>query len=247
MSDQRQDNWQAQLLRFTLFTSRLWPEHETIWRDIIGRDPDIDENRVRESSRRQNGSVGDRQIETVVTPARTDVFMAPAVQDGLQAASFGPAETEIRAFVSLVSPWLDRIGRTGNVIRVAFGAVLLLPADDREASYRQLDRLLTSVNVDPIKARDLLYRINRPKTYKSVLELNRMTTWSGLMVRQVAGLGASLGQPSTLISEEFFARLEIDNSTPAERTEPLEPGEIVPIFGALVEMSLENAARGELP
>jgi len=73
-----------------------------------------------------------------------------------------------------------------------------------------------------------------------------MTTWSCVVFRGVIGLGAALGQPSTSISEEFFVRLEIDNNTPAERTEPIEPGEIVPIFEALVEMALENAARGEL-
>jgi hypothetical protein len=247
MSDQGRDNWQAQLLRLTLFTPRQLPELETIWRDIIGRDPDIDENRVRESTRRQSGPLGDRQLETVVTPARADVVMTVAVQEGFPVPYFGPAEAEIRGFATLVSPWLDRIAHVGNIIREAFGAVLVLPAADRVASYRELDHLLKSVNVDPINTKDLVYRVNRPKIYGNDIELNRLTTWASFVQRKLFGLGAALGDPSTPVSEEFFVRLEIDNNTPGERTEPLEPREVVPIFEALVEMALENAARGELP
>jgi hypothetical protein len=246
MSDQREVDWQTQLLRFTLFTPVVLPGSETIWRNITGRDPDIDENRVRETIRRQSGPVGDRQLEIVVTPGRVDVVMVPGLQDGLPGMYFGPAEAEIPGFVALVRSWLDQIARVENIHRLAFGAVLVLMVHDRNASYRKLDRLLPSVRVDPVNTREFLYRINRPKMYFGNLELNRVTTWNS-GARKTFGLSASAGQPSTAISEEFFVRLEVDNNTPAERTEPLEPGEIVPIFETLVEMALENAARGELP
>jgi hypothetical protein len=82
--------------------------------------------------------------------------------------------------------------------------------------------------------------------YSSDLELNRVTTWNA-GVRKTFGLNASAGPSTTAISDEFFVRLEVDNNTSAERTEPLQPSDIVPIFQTLVEMALENSARGELP
>ena len=246
MSDDRtQDKWQVQWL--TLFTSGLWPGSETIWHDLTGREPDIDENRARDGIRRQSGRESDGQLETVVTPARTDVVISTAVQDALQAAYFGSAKDKIPGFVSLVSSWLSRMVQTGKITRVAFGAVLLLPVDNREVGYRELDRLLPSVTVDPINTKELFYRINRPKIYKGNIEFNRITTWASLEVRKFISSGALLGQPSTPISEEAFVRLEVDHSTPAERTELLALGEIVPMFEALVEMAVENAARGERP
>jgi hypothetical protein len=246
MSDNTKENWQAQILRLTLFTSGLWPNYETLWHDLTGQEPDSDENRARESTRRQTGRVGDRQLETVVTPIRTDVFFAPVFEAGLPATSFGPAEAEIPAFVSLVTPWLDRIARIGQITRVAFGAVLLLPVPDRDTSYKELGRFLQSVNVDPASTKEILYRINRPVS-RGVLELNRLTTWTSVIMRKMIGIDFSLGQPLTSVADEVFVRLETDNSTPAERTEPLAADEIVPIFEALVKMALENAARGELP
>jgi hypothetical protein len=246
MSDQGRVDWQAQLLRFTLFTPGVSPEFQTIWRNITGRDPDVDENRARESIRRQSGPVGNRQLETVVTLGRVDVVMVPALEDGLPAMYFGQAEAEIPGFVSLIGPWLDQIAQVVNIVRLAFGAVLLLTVEDRNAGYRELDRLLTSVKVDPVSTREMLYRVNRPKPYADGLELNRVTTWNS-GTRQTFGLSASAGQPSMPISEEFYVRLEVDNNTPAQRTEPLEPSKIVPIFQTLVKMALENALRGEIP
>src|SRR4051794_34676331 len=104
------------------------------------------------------------------------------------------------------------MAQTGKITRVAFGAVLLLPVDNREIGYRELDRLLASVTVDPISTKELLYRINRPKIYKGNIVLNRLTTWASLDVRKFISLGAPLGQPSTPISEEAFVRLEVDHS-----------------------------------
>jgi hypothetical protein len=239
------DKWLVQILRLTLFTSGFWSRHETIWQDLTGREPEIDENRSRESIRRQIGREGDGQLETLVTPVRTDVVMSPPVQDILQ-ANFGRAEEKLPSFASLVRSWLDRTAQTGKIIRVAFGAVLLLPVKNRDAGYRELDRLLQSVRVDPINTKELLYRINRPKIYKGEIELNRLTAWASLDLRRFY-LATSLEQPSMPISEEAFVRLEVDHSTPAERTQTLPLGEIVPIFEVLVEMAVENAGRGEQP
>jgi hypothetical protein len=239
------DKWLVQILRLTLFTSGLWSGHETIWQDLTGREPEIDENRSRESIRRQVGREGDGQLETLVTPVRVDVVMSPPVQDILQ-ADFGRSEEKLPGFVSLVRSWLDRTAKTGNIIRVAFGAVLLLPVENRDAGYRELDRLLPPITVDPNNTRELLYRINRPKIYEEEIELNRLTTWTSLDLRRFY-LPTSLEQPSTPISAAAFVRLEVDHSTPVERTLALPSGKIVPIFEVLVEMAMENAGRGEQP
>jgi hypothetical protein len=94
MSDQGRIDWQAQLLRLTLFAPKALPGAEAIWRNITGRDPDVDENRVREAIRRQSGPIDDRQLEIAITPGRVDVVMVPALQDGLPAMHFGPIEVD---------------------------------------------------------------------------------------------------------------------------------------------------------
>ncbi len=243
------DNWQVQTLRLTLFTSGLWSGNATIWHDLTGKEPDVDENRSREGIRHQIGSESEGQLETVVTAARTDVviFPSPPVQGVLPVTYFGPAREKIRNFVSLVMPWLRGVAETGTIIRLAFGAVLLLPVENREAGYRELDRLLRSVKVDPANSREIFYRINRPKIYGENIELNRITTWSTLDVRKFINLSPSAVQPSPPVTEEKFVRLEVDHSTPADRAEPLPSDEIVPILKMLKKMAVENATSGEQP
>lgn len=245
MSSDESIGWQAQTLRLTLFTRGLVSEWGTIWHDLTERDPDVDENRVRESTRRQVGSFGNGELATVVNPVRTDVLITPVTQNvALPNSYIGPAESEIDVFASLTRPWLERQSQNAAIIRIAFGGVLLLPVKDREAAYANLSRLLPNVNVDGKHTRELFYRVNRPKIGPNGLELNRITAWNSLVIRKMAVTG-TLTMPVLL--EEHFVCLDLDNSSPVDQAEPLAREVVVPIYDFLVEMALENAERGENP
>lgn len=248
MSDSdRTEGWQAQLLRVTLFTLQPLSASGGIWREITGRDPDIDENRVRESLRRQAGAYENGELEVQVSPIRIDVMQGPNPEKVAETPWFGPAQTEIGTFINLVKQWVERIRVQVPVSRIAFGGVVLLSAKDRSESYRELSRLLSDVRIDAINTKELIYRINRPKVGPNGLEMNRITTWHPLAMRHVLIPLPGGGQVVTALAEHHFVRLEFDNSTPAERADALESDMVVSILDALAAMALENMQNGERP
>jgi hypothetical protein len=134
-------------------------------------------------------------------------------------------------------------GLQADVIRIAFGAVVFLPAESRQKAYEDIGRYVPSIKVDAESTRELMYRVNRPRTGTNGVELNRITIWNAVSVKKAI----IAGQIAAGSTEEHFSRLEIDNSTPVERTSPLDREQLVAIFRELVKMGMDNAARGELP
>jgi hypothetical protein len=155
-------------------------------------------------------------------------------------AHLGPFETEAREFLALARHWLSDPG--SDIVRVAFGGFVVYPAGGRAEAYRLLARYAPSLKVDPERSKDVLYRVNWPKESRHGIALNRMTTWSVITrTTDVSSTGSNLLR----VSEEYYLLMEFDHNTPAERTEPLEPGTIVPIFEELLEWAIENAFQGE--
>jgi hypothetical protein len=154
----------------------------------------------------------------------------------------GPFETEAEAFLGLARPWLADIGC--DIVRVAFGGLVLYRATDRAEAYGLLARYVPSVKVDAEHAKEVQYRVNRPRESKQGITLNRITTWTPIAVKVDL---STLGSKALRISEEHFLRLEFDHNTPAERAEPLEQEAIIPILEEFLEMATENASRGECP
>ena len=109
--------------------------------------------------------------------------------------------------------------------------------------------MVQSVKVDPVRMRELVYRVNWPKESSVVkgLELNRLTTWSSMnYVRglvQMADPGMTVAPADTISA----VRLELDMSTFQGRKEPFEAGSMIPILEELVLMARENAKAGERP
>jgi hypothetical protein len=239
-----QNEWQAQVLRLTLFTLSKLPGSDTIWHDLTGRDPDIQENRVRENIQRQVGPHGTRELNVVVNPTRIDMSATPIVQSFPPPTHFGPATTEAAEFLALIKPWLAGVAQQKLINRIAFGAIFVLPASDRIQAYQELGKLLHAVQVDGEHSKELLYRINRPFVGQHRIEYNRITGWSSAVIR--AGIVAGPGVGSA-IEDQHFVRLEIDNNTPADRSEPLDRDAVVPIFEELVSLGSESALRGDPP
>ena len=154
---------------------------------------------------------------------------------------FGPFETAAEKFEEIIKPWLASLENV--ILRLAFGAILVYPAEDRNEAYQILGRYVPSIRVDPDATRELLYRVNRPKILADGMELNRITNWSAVAFR-MAVLNAST---TAQLAERDFARLEIDNSTSVVSSTPLERAQVPHILRELVALGLENAAHGEVP
>ena len=110
--------------------------------------------------------------------------------------------------------------------------------------------MATSVKVDPAGMRELLYRVNWPRQSAVVpgLEINRLTTWSALMV--ALGLLQVTGKEMTVAnmeSEIHAVRLDLDHNTSQDHKEPFAPNIRIPILNELLSMARENAKAGEQP
>jgi hypothetical protein len=233
----------AQLLRITLFPSSTLPGTDDLWHRLTGRDPEIDESRRTEALHRQAGPHGEGELEVRVQPIRIDLLMKALTSDvASPKLHLGSFDAEAEAFLRLARPWLGDI--RGDIVRAAFGGMVLYRATDRAEAYGLLDRYVPSVKVDAEHTKEVQYRVNRPRESKQGITLNRITTWTPMAVKVDL---STLGSKAVRISEEHFLRLEFDHNTPAERTEPLEQEAIVPIFDELLEMATENALQGECP
>jgi hypothetical protein len=151
--------------------------------------------------------------------------------------------------VDATTKWLERSPFPIN--RIAFGGVLLSETKDRREGYQALKTLLKSAKVDPDEMRDVVFGVNwRAKSsVVSGLVLNRITNWSVAQISQMLlQLSAGALAPSSGMPESLSAvRLEMDLNTDQEHKDPFDNKDVVPIYGELVAMAYENAAKGERP
>jgi hypothetical protein len=132
---------------------------------------------------------------------------------------------------------------------VAFGATLLRQVATVETGYAELGSLLMSLKMDPVRMRDLLYRVNWPRESGVVtgLTINRLTTWALVVLARkllsMTGADLTVAQQQDLL---HAVRLEVDHNTPGDRTDPFDPSQTIAIYKELVDLAVENASKGEL-
>jgi hypothetical protein len=246
------DTWLVQNLRLTLFLQRPLEGIDQIWASAIGETPESDENRPRDGFRRITLGMNESVIELQVTAARADLLIGPmpidpaALSQGMTPrGDFGSAADQFPRFDDIVGKFLA--AAKPQALRIAVGVALAVPTSDRLEAYSFFPKLVQSLRVDASAVREVFYRVNRPaqSSVVAALELNRITAWHSLIMR-MAVASAPIAAPATLIERHFF-RLEIDNSTPADRTSLLENPTLGAIFRELVNLAKQNAEFGECP
>jgi hypothetical protein len=165
--------------------------------------------------------------------------------------TFGSFESALQSIRDIAIKWFPE---APSIQRLALGAVLLLPAANRQEGYEILGRLLPALEVDPENSTDLSYSINRPRLSKAVgpsLRINRLSRWSVVQLvgfrLQVPTNAGDISKPLTQDSELTAARLELDINTSADHRESFLPGLLVPILDELTEMAIEVAGKGDVP
>ena len=113
----------------------------TLWRNVVGEDPEQDEMRPREGIRRQFGNLDETfGLELQVQALRMDWYMGARLQeDRPPAADFGPVDAALAKFSDLFRPWFPKFAQRFH--RIAVGSVLLLPVSDRLAGYTRISRI----------------------------------------------------------------------------------------------------------
>ena len=246
-------DWKANTIRFSLFPVAGASVHQLDpWKEVVGGQPDTEESRVKEGVRRQSGPYRSGIVTVLVTPLRIDITLGPSAPPVAPPATLpsatAPVSTgdyfeEFGKLHEAVADWLPGCGIP--IQRVAIGGVALAPARDIDDAYEMVASQLRSVTVSPAM-RDLVFRVNwrKDSAVPEAGAINRIAAWS------VVGIGMGMitvGSNQTHTMQEFFAAVELDFSTPSERTHPFDAAQLEPILGELYDLAREILRDGECP
>jgi hypothetical protein len=255
-------NWEVEVLRLTAFPAvPLDYRQSGWWENVVGEPPETESTQPRTSLHEEVGPLGEsgaglnlriqpERIDWLVTKHLPGAAGAPLIESA-SLPTFGSFESALQSIRDIAIKWFPE---APSIQRLALGAVLLLPAANRQEGYEILGRLLPALEVDPENSTDLSYSINRPRLSKAVgpsLRINRLSRWSVVQLvgfrLQVPTNAGDISKPLTQDSELTAARLELDINTSADHRESFLPGLLVPILDELTEMAIEVAGKGDVP
>lgn len=251
MASSESIQWQTEGLRLSAFVSTpVNPTEMNFWERLIGDPPDEVHRRPREQLFKEEGLFFEGRLSVEARKDRIDWRLRhdpKNLSDELPIV--GPYETLVERFRQLMLDWLNICPSTN---RLAYGAVLLIPAGTLSQACRILEPLLPAIKIDWENTYDFLYRINRRRHSRSGvegLEINRLATWS---VATISGmrLDFASGQPVPSIihlPDSGICRLELDINTAPEFQSALEKSVRSNIFEELVDFGNEIAGEGDIP
>jgi hypothetical protein len=241
--------WQAENLRLTAFINpaeRIDPS--TWWECLVGEAPETKLQKPKTGEQEEKGRFKKGYLALQVQPTRIDWrFSSVLEQEKLLEAfpTLGSFPEALRSFVELMTKWLKMCP---PIDRLAFGALLVLPVEDKRTGYRQLSALLP-LEVDAEGSSDFTYSINRPRPSKSGipnLKINRLSKWAFVVLRLAAvSVGRHVGHAP--YDGPSACRLELDINTAAEFEGELPQEHILRIFDELVDLGQEIASKGDIP
>jgi len=243
-------DWQVLQLRGTVFSADI-PHLNlpTIWRQVVGEDPEEEQNRPRQGLSLLTGQFEDWQLQVTGLPDRVNWAITPGEQGYGEGNTFlGPSvKVGLDAIQPLSEGWLSAIP---DIQRLAFGAVVADPVESRREGYGILSKILkASVTLDPDHSSDFFYQINRPRESIVIpnLTINRLSKWS-VASRTSLHMRVSPIRPPTRVNvtdEGTHLNLELDISTAAHYSENLPNEKMDRIFQELTELAVEIVTKGD--
>jgi hypothetical protein len=245
------DDWSAQLIRLSLFSDAPIQVSEGFWTSLTGQAEA--ENRAAVPGGRQYSSqLHGGSLSLTIAVNRLFVVLAfnpiSLPEDGSERLPvLGGWKEFSESFQKLLEDFLPKV--EFPIVRIGVGANLVAKCASRRDAYVALGTLLKSVTVDADHMSDLVFRVNWPQSSNVAkdLMLNRITNWSSVTISHLM-MAAQAAHPAPLqVGSIFAVSLEMDHNTAADRQNPLEKSEILPISQELFSLARENAARGERP
>jgi hypothetical protein len=241
--------WITETLRVSLFSTDKVSLTDADWKKITGQDEAETQQKV--IGRRTMAGPYLGSLLTVSTVgSRVDCVLSPkAPTEPLEEGyvpSVGAWPAICNEFLNGTANWIGNF--PAPVVRMAFGTTLLFRCADRRNAYDTLIGLLKTVEGDPERMSELIFRINWPVNSASVsgLKLNRITLWAVFEMH----IQVTIPTVPELAIEDtpatFIVRLELDHSTDAKWTASFDQNRLVPIYKELVQLALENAEKGEV-
>jgi hypothetical protein len=245
--------WQATTLRLTAFpdpsakvTASTW------WTDVLGGAPETSISKPRQGGEQQEGPLKGGKLILRIQPLRIDwVFSKGDIRDP-NAETFptlGSFPDALETFLPVMLRWFE-VESCPPSRRLAFGAVLLQPAEDPKTGFQKIAPYLPAVHLDPEGSTDFSYQINRRRNSISgiaSLEINRLSKWSVVSWQSVI-LAVSPAQMGYFPEGERYAcQLDLDINTAPDFKDELPRKQMSVIFRELVALGKEIATDGDIP
>jgi len=245
--------WQVESLRMTAFPSpaaQIEAEPRW-WTYLVGEPSETQVTQRKQGIRREEGSFANGRLLLTIQPSRVDwLYRAEddAESDREGPAMIGPLPESLMTFSQLMTRWLE--SRECPVTqRLAFGATLWQPVDDRQTGYRQLAAYLPGLQLSLEGATDFLYQINRARNSCSAiagLRINRLSKWS-VSFWAIAELPLVPETRLRVRQKGTGCRLELDINTHPDFPDDLPQDQLGQIFNELVTLGQEIAREGDIP
>ena len=250
-------DWEVELLRLTTFhsPSSFTPDPSGWWKQAIGNEPDETVTRPRQGETLLTGEHEGRQLLLTVRPQRVDWGLQQIVGPELSLGTGAIPGSQTMAHLlpaleSLKSVAAGWLGSSPDVIRLAFGAILLKKVPDIKSAYRILAPFLPNVTTPGEEASDFQYQINRPRQSRSIegLRVNRLTKWSAMPSGTISVTIVPGARPELTTGSLLFAsRLELDMNTSPESKNIIPQDQTNALFVELVHLGTEIADKGDVP
>lgn len=245
-------DWQAENLRLSAFVvNAIDPTKKHFWEPLIGTPSNEIRHRPQQQLIMEEGPFLNGRLRVEAVNNRVDWRLLPDLTNPPHdLPTMGPYDVLERGFRELMQRWL---ADCPSVHRLAYGGVLLLPAESLPDALRRLDELLPTVRVEPEVTQDFIYRINKRRDSRSGIEglkINRLSTWAAVQVIETQ-IHVSEGDQGTLNVTQLpnprgLCRLEIDINTIPEFNQEFDKNMILDIFNELVDIGNEIATEGDV-
>ena len=239
--------WLAEHIRVSLFSNEAVQVTEEDW-CAITKEKEAEARQAIAGGRVFSGRFETGLLNFSAAYSRIDIVLASPLPTELPAepkfASVGQWELVRDRFFQVTHSWIEQ--SKFPIVRIAFGAALNSPARGKIEAYNVLKQLITTVNVDPDRMQELMFRVNLP-THSNViphLTINRINTWSAIRI-VYSNFEPSSPIPLMNTPQLDGVRLEIDNNTDVSRTERFPQNQLVPILSELISYASESASKGD--
>lgn len=241
--------WSVENLRLSIFSNSAVKVDDADWSKLTGEtDDSATRTPIPGGGRIFSGDVGGKCFNVSGSANRIDVVITKAAPEaGTEPAlpTIGPWEEIKDEFLATTLRWMEQ--KELPVIRIAFGAVCLAPADNQKSAVATLKQFVKSVSITDTME-ELTFSVNKPCLSNVVkdLRLNRLARWSTLLL-QFKLLQLSSPLPSDLTEDLHAARLELDYNTDPRHTKPYSSRDLAALYKELTQLASVVVRDGEQP
>jgi hypothetical protein len=242
--------WGVSTLRFTAFSQEPPALDQAVW----DRTAKFQPTNVRSLPFAiMSGSSDDGTLTMQASGPKLDIILQPRVEKGEPpnpVASMGPLLAAFSPFRGFVSRYL---AKKPKIVRMAFGLIQHAPAATAGASAQLLLRQLPDIKLrNAIDVTDFFFQVNRPRLTDTLSEkggtrINRLSKWSSVQVVTAFFQTGAAELRTVNVPPEFYAKLELDVNTAADRTKSLPPGKLLSLFDELYGQAEEITRKGDIP